>query len=104
MGKVTPIKPSEIGQGKADVFPDAVFEAFNQLIAEQFSQGCATIKQDDVVALMEQKGLGQAEIQRKGWLNVEDAYRAAGWAVEYDKPGYNESGPATFTFRRAPGR
>ncbi len=35
------------------------------------------------------------------WLNVEELYRAQGWTVTYDKPGYNESYPATFTF--APG-
>lgn len=32
------------------------------------------------------------------WLNFEGAYRRAGWKVEFDKPGYNESYPATFKF------
>lgn len=34
-------------------------------------------------------------------LDVEDVYRAAGWEVTYDKPGYNETYDATFTFRSA---
>jgi len=48
---------------------------------------------------MVKKGLNRAEIFDKGWLNVEEVYRAAGWAVEYDKPGFNESYSATFTFK-----
>ena len=81
-------------------FPDAVFDAFNELIAQKFSGGSATIKQDDVVALMVQKGLDRQEIFDKGWLDVERVYRSQGWKVQYDKPGYNESYAANFTFSR----
>jgi len=99
---VSPIKPNEIAGRKEETFPDAVLESFNQLIAEKFSGNSATIEQDDVLKLMVDKGLDRDEIFRRGWLDVEDVYRAAGWHVEYDKPGYNETYPATFTFRRAP--
>jgi hypothetical protein len=40
----------------------------------------------------------RGEIFHRGWLDVEDAYRAEGWTVVYDKPGYNESYAASFTF------
>lgn len=96
--KVRPIKPSEVAAEKAKVFPDAVFESFNEIIAQASTGGSVTIKQADVVELMVKKGLKEEEIQRSGWLNIEEAYRAAGWKVEYDKPAYNESYPATFTF------
>jgi hypothetical protein len=96
--KVKPIKPSEVASKKGSDFPDAVFEAFNELIARDFHEGSATVLQSDVVELMIKKGLKREEIYEHGWLNVEEAYRAAGWGVEYDKPGYNETYRADFTF------
>lgn len=96
--RVLPIKPSEVVKQKKESFPDEVFEAFNELIAEKFSGYCAEFKQEAVVARMVAKGLSRAEIFSKGWLDVEDVYRAQGWDVEYDSPGYNESYPATFKF------
>lgn len=40
------------------------------------------------------------QIYENRWLDIEDSYRAVGWHVEYDKPGYCESYEATFTFKR----
>ncbi|MFZ2193287.1 MAG: hypothetical protein WAV31_03510 [Candidatus Moraniibacteriota bacterium] len=96
--KVRPIKPSEVAAIKKQEFPAAVFEAFNELISSKFVGGSATIKQKDVVVLMVKKGLDEKEISEKGWLNVEAAYRAAGWKVKYDSPGFNETYDATFEF------
>lgn len=97
--KVRPIRPSEVVRKKRDDFPDIVFEAFNELIAQKLSGRIATIEQAEVVALMVAKGLREGDIFDKGWLDIEDVYYDAGWQVEFDKPGYNESYPATFTFR-----
>ncbi len=96
--KVRPIKPSEVAGRKEGNIPDAVFESFNELISRTFVDGYATIKQDDVVALLKKKGLKKKDVFDNGWLNVEKAYEAAGWKVSYDQPAYNESYPATFTF------
>lgn len=96
--KVRPIRPSELAKRKKAVLPNAVLEAFNELIAQHFSGGSATIKQDDVVTLMVKKGLKRKEVFERHWLDIEEVYRAEGWNVEYDKPAYNESYPATFTF------
>jgi hypothetical protein len=98
--KVSPVRPDEVAKEKEKTFPDAVLESFNQLIIQKFSGGRATISQDDIVALMVEKGLDRTEIFKRGWLDVERVYQAAGWEVEYDKPGFNESYPATFTFKR----
>lgn len=38
-------------------------------------------------------------IFRRGYLNVEEAYREQGWSVVYDKPGYNETYDASFEFK-----
>jgi hypothetical protein len=32
------------------------------------------------------------------WMDVEPVYRKAGWKVDYDRPGYNESYEAHYTF------
>lgn len=96
--KVRPIKPSEVAKQKKVNFPDAVFEAFNELIVENFTGSAATVGQEEVVELMKKKGLNGNEIYKKGWLNIEETYEKAGWEVDYDRPGYNESYAATFTF------
>ncbi len=93
-----PIKPSEVVAKKEKSFPDAVFEAFNELITKKWDGSSATVRQDEVVDLMVKKGLEREEIFDNGWLNVEDIYRSAGWVVRYDKPGYDEDYSAYFTF------
>lgn len=98
--KVHPIKPEDIAAEKEIIFPDAVLSSFNELITQNWNGSFATIRQDDVVALMVKNGLKRKEIFDKGWLEVKDAYKSAGWMVEYDKPGYYESYPANFIFRR----
>ncbi len=93
---VQPIRPSEVAKQKKASFPDAVFEAFNEAIAANWVNGSSSFTQDEVVKLMVSKGL--KNIFNNGWLNVEEVYEKAGWKVEYDSPGYNESYSASFTF------
>lgn len=104
--KGRPISPDQLTDAKSAAFPPEVFDAFNELICENMDGAEATIKQDDVVRRIIGK-LGadapqytRQQIFDRGWLNVEDAYRKAGWSVEYDKPGFNETYPATFTFKK----
>lgn len=98
---VAPIKPSEIVTVKSTILPDGVMEAFNELIAQKFSGNYAQVYQKDVVSLILQKipGAKRDDIFTNDWLEIEDIYRAAGWEVEYDKPGYTESYSPSFKFR-----
>lgn len=98
-GSIQPIRPEEVIGAKLKSIPDSVIETFNTLIVQNGTSGAAVIKQGDVIALLKEKGLDPREIYNKGWLDVEDIYRKAGWDVTYDNPGYNETYPATFTFR-----
>jgi hypothetical protein len=98
--KVLPVRPSEVVKLKKESIPDEVIEAFNEMIAAHFLGSYACFRQSEVIALIVAKGLPRGKIFSSGWLDVEDIYRDAGWEVEYDKPGYNESYPATFTFRK----
>lgn len=109
-----PISPDEISEAKGASIPPFVFDAFNELIALKFDCGSATIKQDDVInkiiTVMAARNGVQGDpdatrayrdtIFQSGWLNVEDVYRAVGWSVEYDRPGYNEIYSAFFVFKK----
>lgn len=97
--QVQPLRPKDVVGRKLEDIPDLAIEAFNELIARKINNGYACILQENVVELMVEKGLSREEIFEKGWLNVEGIYRKAGWDVTYDKPAYNESHPASFTFK-----
>jgi hypothetical protein len=96
---VRPLCPKEVVEKRKADIPDAVFEAFNELIAKNFNAAYAIVKQKEVVKLLVEKGLKEKEIYEKHWLDVEELYRKAGWKVEYDKPAYNENYDAYFKFR-----
>ncbi len=98
--RTLPIKPSTVVKQKTNNIPDAVFEIFNQLIVENFNGQSATVMQKDVMNLIRKKIPNPREAFGKGWLDVEDSYRSAGWKVKYDSPGYNESYEAYFVFSK----
>lgn len=89
---VKPLRPEDVVGAKA------IIEAFNDLIAKHFSEGVACFRQDEVVDSISAKGIPEDEIYANHWLDVEDIYQKEGWGVTYDKPAYNESYAATFTF------
>lgn len=100
-----PIKPSEVGEAQTRLIPEPVFSAFNELIAENWNGSSSVVKQDDAVArIVTKMSVNRDHVYKHGWLSVEDAYRRAGWRVKYEKPAYNETGPATFTFTTRGGR
>jgi hypothetical protein len=94
---VKPVTPKEARELKT--FPDKVIETWNAAIVEGLVEGRVTIKQDHIVNLLASAmDVERDVVFNKGWLNVEDFYRSAGWKVEYDKPGYNENYTAFFVF------
>lgn len=99
-----PISPCDVTKAKLANIPDLVVEAINELISEKFNSriGISAVCQDDIIVRIMAKMPGATRdlIFEKGWLDIEDMYGEAGWEVEYDKPGYNESYPATFRFKR----
>jgi len=97
----SPIRPEEAPGRKLAQIPDGVIDVFNYLIVMNLSGNCATFTQADVVSLLVARGIIHSEQQAFDYhlLDVEPVYREIGWEVTYDKPGWNESYPATFTFR-----
>jgi len=96
-----PITPQEVGSAKRQYTPAAVFDAFNAEISLRYVDGRAKVLQEQIMARLQEAGHKRTEVFANGWLNVEAAYESAGWKVTYDKPGYNESGAAYFTFEAA---
>jgi hypothetical protein len=99
-----PISPDEVISCRPDQFPAEVLESFNELLVENSSIGSsgklnAKLMQYEILVRMEAKGLSRSDIFNKGWLNVEMAFRSAGWDVIYDKPGYNETYKPYFIFK-----
>jgi hypothetical protein len=46
------------------------------------------------------EGSTRQQVFDNNWLDVEDIFRKAGWKVNYEKPAYNESYPASFKFQQ----
>jgi len=99
-----PIKPKDVPALKKEMLPGYVMEAFNQCIAVGYDGHSAKVYQGEVVArILTLAGLAGDELHRddvyeRGYLDVEPIYRAEGWNVSYDKPGYNETYEASFLF------
>ena len=121
-GKVQPVSPQDVVEEKEKWIPDEVISAFNRLISVNFSCGYSSFKQNEVLTeIINNLKKSDLECVKKisyeycepyftleleslifkcNWLDVEEIFRKAGWIVEYDKPGYNESYAATFNFRK----
>lgn len=98
---IKPISPDEIAEAKQGVIPGYVFAAVNDMIARCYSSGYARFTQDDLIEEIQSRTtVSRTTLFQKGYLNFEEAYRAQGWSVVYDKPGYNESYKANFTFKK----
>ncbi len=99
--KVKPITPDEVASHKALVIPEAVMKVWNDLIAKNWTGRKSQVMQDEAVkAIMSATDVKRNEVFDNRWLDIEPIYRQAGWHVEYDKPAYNESYEASFTFTR----
>lgn len=96
------ITPSEAIATKIHEIPEEVFEVVNGLITETLSVtknwASVTVKQEDILEKLEERGLNRNEVINRKWLDFEKAYRKAGWTVTYNGPSYNETYPATFKF------
>lgn len=100
---VKPITPEEAHSKKIESIPPVVIKIFNDFIVENYSQITKTsrVEQKDVVSkIVEELNLTRGEVYSRGYCDVEEIFRRAGWKVFYDKPGYNESYDAFFVFSK----
>lgn len=99
-----PITPQEVDKVKSKGIPAYVIEIINKLIAQNWDGKRAIVKQEDIVLAILEKNKIDKEFKRQyifdnDYLEFESLYESVGWKVTYDKPGYNESYSATFTFK-----
>lgn len=94
-----PITPAEVGAAKVAALPPEVFKIFNDFIAKKWDGHSARFKMKHVARALEDHFFVNFEvIKERGYLDIEEAYRMAGWKVYYDNPGYCESYDATYEF------
>lgn len=101
-----PINPSEAEGKKLSSIEPEIIQAVNELIVENLKSGTADILQDEILErYFKIKGTKNTAASRgklfdANQLDFEPIFRKAGWAVEYDKPGYCETYPASFKFKK----
>ena len=89
------ISPADASDGSA--IPDLVYDVVNEMLRE----GKRRLEQNEVVERIRARaGVERSAVFQNGWLEFDDAYRAKGWKVAYDKPGYNESYGAFWEFSK----
>lgn len=92
------IKPCEI-RTQLDVNVEIVVDG---LIRQRWNGREAVLFQSQIVEkLINLTGYDRKFIFDNNLLDFEQAYRDNGWSVVYDKPAYNESYDATFTFTKS---
>jgi len=102
--KVEPLSPDAVATAFAESIPDFVIEAVNNLLQTKAHQGQAILRQDDIInecvrlAMQDGSSITRNQIFDNHWLDIEPIFEAAGWIVNYDRPGHGESYAATFEF------
>lgn len=104
MSQILPITPKEAKEGFSSSIPDFVIQSFNKLLTQKYSSSSITIYQDEVIEEIlnntpEGQSYSREQIYKNKWLDVERVFKKSGWKVDYESPGYNESGRSYFTFK-----
>ena len=95
---VKPITSDEVVTAKGEIMPDFVKEIINDLIVKNWKVNRACVYQKDIVAKL--RDADSRDPFAEGWLDFEPIYQEAGWNVEYDKPGWDETYDAHFIFTK----
>jgi hypothetical protein len=98
-----PLSPKDVESAKTARQGNnkAVIEAANELIAQRWNGHDATFKLHELAKLAREKLGWDARKQfEDGDLDIEPIFRKAGWSVDFDRPGYNETYEAHFIFTK----
>lgn len=78
----------------------AMIEVVNELLRKYFDGHQAVIRQEEIKEMFIKRTpeYDSHRMFAEKLMDIEQFYRAAGWKVVYEKPGYNERGQAFFTF------
>ena len=102
------ITPEEAKKAKISSIPDYVFQAFNELLAENFVGNVGTIiYQHEVLKriiniypyiIEDDKDSIVNSLFVNHWLDVEKFYQRAGWEVTFHEPTYYEDFDPYYNF------
>ena len=102
------ITPEEAEKAKISSIPDYVFQAFNELLAENFVGNVGTIiYQHEVLKriiniypyiIEDDKDSIVNSLFVNHWLDIEKFYEEAGWEVTFHKPAYYEDFDPYYNF------
>lgn len=101
-----PISPEKVEEIRINEMPEAIIQATNEMIVRTWNGHSATVKVKEIVDQYfkvcgeEPTAKARQELFDKHYLDIEPAYREAGWKVTYDGPGYNEDYDAYFVFSK----
>jgi hypothetical protein len=96
-----PISPKDVESAKTARIPPEVIEAANELIAEKWNGYSALFTITELCERARPKLKMEPGSQFKtGQLDIEVVFRKAGWLVDYDNPGYNETYTGFWTFKK----
>lgn len=104
---IKPFSPAEAKDAKSSHLPRELLQAVNELLAERYKDyGSIHIKLKDVKARCEKilgidemfSGVSPMDAWPEGVWDFEPVYRKAGWRVNYDGPGYDESYDGYYIF------
>lgn len=101
-----PISPEKVEQIRIHEMPEAIIQATNELIVRSWNGRSATVKVDEIidqyfrVVREDDNKMTRKELFDKHYLDIEPAYREAGWKVQFEKPDYTESFPSYFVFSK----
>ena len=93
------ITPEEAEKAKISSIPDYVFQAFNELLAENFAEYGTIIYQHEVLKriiniyphiIENEKDSIVNSLFVNHWLDIEKFYERAGWEVTFFQPSYYE--------------
>lgn len=98
-----PLSPKDVENAKAttgNTIPQ-VIEAANELIAQRWNGYESRFFLHELAKLARSKlGWDEKKFFEDGDLDIEPIFRKAGWVVDFDRPGYNETYEAFFVFTK----
>src|SRR3954470_22754707 len=101
MKNVKPIKPSEVVDKMEETIDSNLLQAINNLIVKNWTGSSAHFAVSDVLnELNKLKEYDTLEIKSFS-ANFPPVYKKAGWKVDTDRPGYNESYETNWTFTKS---
>lgn len=74
-----------------ETIPEELLAVVNKFLAERIHKGQITITRKELADALQFTQINESEALERGWLDFEELYRAQGWKVTYDKPGFNET-------------